>query len=176
MAHAAHLNIVATKPLKSNQLIMRLFSYALLALVFFLLGFLPLWASAREATLRHSETARELRLVQLQAALGSAVIDAQRGAYEPALRSASGFFSSLQAEIDSGEASAFSLEQQADIQPLLSGRDELIALLARGDATATAHLADLYGSLSRILTGQAALGVDGGTRGGREMFLVKRAP
>jgi hypothetical protein len=176
MAHAAHLNVVATKPLKSNQFMMRFFSYALLALVFFLLGFLPLWANARDAAQRHAETARELRLVQLQTALGSAVVDAQRGAHEPALESVSSFFTALQTAIASGEGSDFSAAQRAALQPLLGGRDEIIALLARGDPAGADRLSALYRSFSQILTGHAALGAAMEHRHGREMIQTKRAP
>jgi hypothetical protein len=146
-------------PAKRRQmprLLKRIINYAVLALAFFLLGFLPLWVGSREASLQHAETARQLRLVQLQAALGSAVIDAQRGQHEQALGSVSSFFSSLQAAIDSGEASDFSAAQREALQPLLAGRDELIALLARGDAASAGELAALYQSFSQILTGQVA--------------------
>ena len=139
------------------RLLKQMLSLALLALTFFLLGFLPLWVGSRGASRQHAETARQLRLVRLQTTLSSAVIDAQRGAHDQALGSVSAFFTSLQTAIDSGEASDFSAAQREALQPLLAERDELIALLARGDAASGARLAALHQTFSQILTGPAPL-------------------
>ena len=148
--------ITPAKKRPMPRLLKQVISFAFFALTFFLLGFLPLWVGSREASRQHAETARQLRLVQMQATLGSAVVDAQRGAHEQALGSVSAFFTSLQAAIDSGDGSDFSAAQRAALQPLLAERDELIALLARGDAASAARLAALYQSFSQVLTGQQA--------------------
>jgi hypothetical protein len=137
-------------------LLRRVASYFLLALVFFLLGFLPAWVRFGETAGRLSEAEQALRLAQIQNALGSAVIDTQRGNYEPALQSVSSFYTSLQAELDRGKASVFSPTQQAALQSLLSGRDALVALLAREDPAATTRLSDLYQYYSQIMSVQAA--------------------
>src|SRR5688572_6121370 len=108
MAEAVRMNAARTKPMKSTPLMKRVTSYVLLALVFFLLGFLPSWAAARDASSQLSETESALRLLQMQTALGTAVIDAQQGDYEPALQSVSQFYASVQAELNRGDTSAFS--------------------------------------------------------------------
>jgi hypothetical protein len=154
----------------------RVTSYLLLALVFFLLGFLPSWVRSRATGLRLSQTEQSLRLAQIKNALGSAVIDAQRGDYEPALQSVSSFYTSLQAELDSGQASVFSPTEQAALQSLLSGRDALIALLAREDPAAAARLSDLYQYYSQILSGKTALGVESTAMGARKWARAERAP
>ena len=135
------------------RLLKQVISFAFFALAFFLLGFLPLWAGTRDASRQHSETARQLRLVQLQSTLGSAVIDAQRGEHEQAMASVSSFFTAIQGAVAVGEASDFTPAQREALLPLLADRDEVIALLARGDSAGTARLSALYQALSQILTG-----------------------
>jgi hypothetical protein len=165
-----------TTPAKTTPLMRRGVLYAALSLVFFLLGFLPLWVKFQENASRLLETERSLRLAQMQNALGSAVIDAQHADYEPALLSVSSFFTSLQAEIDRGDASTFSLEEQAALRPILSGRDEIIALVARGEPAAAARLSDLYRSYSQILIGTAAPGVEARAMGTRKSAQAEQVP
>jgi hypothetical protein len=167
---------VKATPAKANHLMRRVASYVLLAVVFFLLGFLPTWVESREASHQLSDAQHALTRAQMTNALGSAVINAQRGDYEPALESVSSFYTSLQAEIDSGEASVFSLTEQAAMQPLLGGRDALIALLAREDPAAAARLSDLYTSYGQILTGKTAVASGAGVMGSRQSALKEPTP
>lgn len=176
MGETVQIKAVPAKPLKTTPLMRRVTIYIALPLVFFLLGFLPLWVRSREAAVRLSDTENGLRLAQLQNALGSAVIDAQRGDYEPALVSVSSFYTSLQAEIDGGEASAFSPAEQAAMRPMFNGRDELIALLARGDPAAATRLSDLYVSFQQSLTGRVALGVEEKAKHTRETARADQVP
>jgi hypothetical protein len=163
-------------PVKTNHLMRRAVSYALLALVFFVLGFLPTWVKLREANLRLSDTQHALSRAQIQNALGAAIIDVQWGDYEPARQSISTFYTSLQAEIGRGGASAFSPAEQAAMQPMFGGRDDVIALLAREDPAAARRLSDLYKSYSQILMGEAASGVEGDAMGAQESAAMKPAP
>jgi hypothetical protein len=80
----------------------------------------------------------------MQNTLASAAIDARRGDYETARQAASGFFTSLRTEFNRGVDSALSPAEIAGLQPLLTRRDEIITLLARGDATSADLLSDLY--------------------------------
>jgi|GEM_PF-1719939 len=159
MNEPARVKAVPAKPLKTNPLLKRLISYALLALVFFLLGFLPLWAHARTTAGRLTQAEQQLRRAQLQNTLGASVIDAQRGEYDQALRAASSFFTELRAEIDRGDASAFSGAEQAALLPLFRERDDLITLLARGDPAAVARLSDLYQSYLTQFSGKSTTGL-----------------
>ena len=129
---------------KSDSRLKRVGIYlAVLALVF-LLGFIPMWFSARGTASERDIARRELRLNQFQNALASATIDARRGDYEPARQAASSFFTAVLAEIDKGDDSAFTPAQREGIKPLLGPRDELITLLARSDPAAVDRLAELY--------------------------------
>ena len=170
---------LGTRSSTTNPLKTRVISYALLALVFFLLGFLPLWVAARGASAQLAETQHALRLNQLHTALSSAVIDAQQGQYETALSAVSQFYTALQAEIDRGEASAFSPSEQAAALPLLSGRDELIALLARRDPAGAVRLLDLYQAYGQIQSDVSLGGITGralGPANAREALRLKHAP
>jgi hypothetical protein len=139
------------KPVKSNPLMRRLLIYAGVLLVVFLLGFVPMWLKARAAGNRLAETERYLTLARIQNNLGSAVIDARRGEYEPARQAVSQFFTTAQAEIAKGDSSSYTQAQREQLQPVLGGRDELITLLARSDAAAADRLTNLFVAYRKIL-------------------------
>lgn len=151
MVEAAQVKTVPTKPLKTTHLMKRASSYALLALAFFLLGFLPTWVKSLETSRNLVEAGHALSLTRMQNSLASAVIDVQRGDYAPALESASSFFTALRAEADLGKASALSPAQIASVQPLFAQRDVIITLLARNDPAAGARLSDLYAAYRQII-------------------------
>lgn len=110
----------------------------------FLIGFIPMWLKAREGTNQLAGVERKLQIAQMQNTLASAVIDARRGDYERARQATSQFFASLRAESDLGNNSALTQTQRERIQSLLTGRDDLITLLARSDPAAADRLSDLY--------------------------------
>jgi hypothetical protein len=153
MAEAVQIKSARSRPLKTNHFMKRVISYALLALVFFLLGFLPMWVKSLESSSSLMDTGRQLSLARMQNSLASATIDVQRGNYAPALQSASSFFTSLRAEADRGSASALSPAQIVSVQPLFAQRDQIITLLARSDPAAGALLSDLYASYRQIING-----------------------
>lgn len=142
---------VQPKPVKSSPVMQRYIIYAVVGLVIFLLGFVPMWLRARSATRNLVATEHQLILVRMQSGLATAVIDARRGDYEPARKAASQFFTSLSAEIEKGDTSSFTQAQREGMQPLFAGRDELITLLARGDPASADRLSDLYVAYRRIM-------------------------
>ena len=138
---------------KSNPPRQRFIIYAVVLLVVFLLGFIPMWLKARECARGLAESEHQLTLIRMQSNLASAVIDARRGDYEPARQAASQFFTSLSAEIDKGDTSAFTQAQRERLQPLFAGRDDVITLLARSDPASADRLSDLYVSYRKIMNG-----------------------
>jgi hypothetical protein len=110
-----------------------------------------MWLKARAANNSLAETEHQLFLAKMQNNIGSAVIDARRGEYEPARQAASQFFTSLRAELDKAEGSNLTQAQKQGIQPLLAGRDEVITLLARSDPASADRLADLYVTYRKVL-------------------------
>jgi hypothetical protein len=125
--------------------------YAGVLLVVFLLGLIPMWLKARQCASSLAEAEHQLTLVRMQSKLASAVIDARRGDYEPARQAASQFFTSLRAEVDGADASSFTQAQRTGLQPLFTGRDEIITLLARSDPASADRLSDLYVAYRKIM-------------------------
>ena len=143
----------ATPVGRSTPLLRRFTIYAGVLLFGLLLGFVPMWIQARASSARLADAERRLTLVGMQGDLASAAIDARRGDYEPARQAVSQFFTSLRAEIDKGDASDFTQAQRAGAQPLLTGRDEVITLLARSDPAAADRLSELYVAYRKAVGG-----------------------
>lgn len=138
---------------RSTPAARRYLIYGGVLLVVFLLGFVPMWLQARAAAGRLAEAERRLTLVGMRSDLASAAVDARRGDYEPARQTVSQFFTSLRAEIDKGDGSAFTQAQRAGVQPLFDGRDEIITLLARSDPASADRLSDLFVAYRKALGG-----------------------
>lgn len=139
------------RPRESSSLLRRLGVYAIVLLVVFLLGFVPMWIKARNCGIALAGLEQRLTLVHAQNNLATSVIDARRGDYEPARQAASQFFTSLRADVDKGDDSALNAAQRAAVQPLFTQRDELITLLARSDPAAADRLSDLFASYRKIM-------------------------
>lgn len=100
-------------------------------------GWQFLRANALERQLR--ETQHTLAFRSLEATLGAATLEAQRGSNEVARLLLSEFFTGLQAALDQAPVTA---RQRFDA--ILSERDALITALSRGDPEAGTRLAYLY--------------------------------
>jgi hypothetical protein len=142
---------VQPKPVTTTPFMRRVIIYAVLLLVVFLLGFVPMWLKSRECSSSLSDAEHQLNLARIQNALASAAIDARRGDYEPARQAASNFLTSLRAETDRKDESALSQAQRDGVQPLFTRRDEIITLLARSDPASADRLSDLYVSYRKIM-------------------------
>lgn len=142
---------VQPKPVKTTSLMRRVMVYAVLLLLVFLLGFVPMWLKSRECSSSLSEVEHQLSLAGIQNTLASAVIDARRGDYESARQAASDFFTFLRAETNKGVDSALSQAQKDGAQRLFTQRDQIITLLARGDAASADLLSDLYVSYRKLV-------------------------
>ena len=124
----------------------------MIAVVAFLVGFVPAWTRGRTCARQLHETKRELTLNQIQNKLASATIDARRAEYEPARQSASQFFTQLRAEADRGKDSALTAGQRVEVEKLFTQRDEIITLLARSDPVAAERLTALYVACRNLIS------------------------
>src|SRR5687768_3188456 len=129
---------------RTDSRLKRFAIYGLVLLIVFLVGFVPMWTSARSRAHERDAALATLRISRLQNLIASAAIDSRRGEYEPARQAASDFLTGLQAELDRGADSVFNDSQKTGLRPLFDGRDEIITLLARSDPAAADRLADLY--------------------------------
>ena len=134
----------------------RLGVYALILVIGFLVGLLPMWLNAHRIAKDLETTRVELRRSQMRSALSGAALDARRGDYEPARKATSDFFTALSSELDRGEESTLDQTQLDAVRPLLAQRDEIITLLARSDPAAADRLSNLDASY-RKATGNASL-------------------
>jgi hypothetical protein len=136
---------------RTTHRIRRFILYGALLLLAFLLGLVPMWWVNSQCSGSLAEAERQTSLARMENSLASAAIYAQRGDYETARQAASDFFTFLRAATSEGVESALSEEDVASLQPLLSRRDEIITLLARGEATAADLLSDLYVSYRELV-------------------------
>ena len=153
MSEEKKINEESTKTVWQNPHVRKGVITAAVLISVFLLGLIPMWLTARDREARLVETQRELKLAQLQNTIASGVIDARRGEYEPARQSASDFFTTLRAEIGRENDSALTQAQRAASTPLLTERDEIITLLARGDPASAERLSSLYIAYSNAVKG-----------------------
>ncbi len=138
---------------KSSPLLRSLISYALVFLIAFLIGFIPMWLRSRESANNLAESQRALGLLRLEHTLAAATIDARRGDYEIARQSASNFFTLLRTETDKKDVSVLTPAQRNATPALFAQRDEIITLLARNDLASADRLLDLYMSYRKIVNG-----------------------
>lgn len=124
--------------------------FASLALGLFLLGFTPMWLKATRAIEQRDAAQRGVRLAQLQNTLAAALIDVQRGQYEPARQLTSDFYTDLRRQVDSDAGSLLTPGQREGFRSLLAERDELITLLARSDVTARDRLFAVYTTYNKL--------------------------
>jgi hypothetical protein len=139
------------KPTTRNVPWKRIALYAVLAVGFFAMGLIPMAFRARQYAEEREAAQHEVRLKQMETQLAAAVINADRGEYEPARQTASDFFTSLRSQIDRGPESDLSGLQRERLRALLSQRDDVITLLARSDPAAVTRLSDIYATYQKAM-------------------------
>jgi hypothetical protein len=132
------------KIVRQNPLSKKIALYAVGLIVGFLLGFIPIWLTARGRAQQLAASQQELKLARMENTLASAAIYGRRGDYEPARQSASDFFTALQTETGPDSGSALTQAQREGIKPVFAQRDDIITLLARSDPASADRLSDLY--------------------------------
>jgi hypothetical protein len=141
---------IAAAPGKTAR---RILFFSILALLFFLAGFVPMWMKARDESAERAKAERALVTARMVKDLGSAAIDARRGEYESARQEASAFFDEAVSEIDRASDSALTEAQRNGLAPLLAPRDQAITLLARSDPASADLLSSMYVAVRKALGG-----------------------
>ncbi len=126
-----------------NRRVQRFATHATVVFAAALVGFVPMWLTARTRAHERDAAQQALRLTQIENTLAAAAIQAGRGEYEPAREAASTFYTSLNAELDRPDSGLAPHARDA-LQTLLAERDQMITLLARSDSAAAARLANSY--------------------------------
>ncbi|MDQ3180804.1 MAG: hypothetical protein M3Q33_09815 [Acidobacteriota bacterium] len=118
--------------------------YALILLIVFLLGLIPMWLQKRQVSNDLQTTQKELRKSEIRGLLTTAIVESKRGEYEPARQATSGFFTRLRAEIDRNEESALTKDERGRLKTIFDNRDSTITMLAQRDQASTERLTDIY--------------------------------
>lgn len=142
---------VPDKPVERTIPWKRIALYAVLAIGFFLMGLIPMALRARQYAEEREAAQHEVRLKQMETQLAAAVINADRGEYEPARQTASDFFTSLRNQIDRGPESDLSGLQRERLRAILPQRDDVITLLARSDPAAVTRLSEIYANYQKAM-------------------------
>src|SRR5260370_11984376 len=122
----------------------RILLYLVAMAVIFLAGYTPPWLRLRDQTALREKAEHALTVTRIVKDLGSAAIDARRGAYQPARQGASALFTAANFEMDQRDRSALPETQRKELAPLLGSRDEIITLLARNDPASAGRLSHWY--------------------------------
>ena len=117
----------------------------------FLVGFGPMWLKSSRLNGELFRAQRQSRVELIQITFANAALDARRGEYESARQGMTSFFSLVTAELDRGIGSALPAGANEGLKPLLAQRDDLITLLARGDAASAERLAVAYADFRKTL-------------------------
>jgi flagellar basal body-associated protein FliL len=142
---------VPPKPANSRK--NRILIYAIVIIIIFLLGLVPMAVIAFNRGSERDAALRDLRLCSLQSQLAAAAIEARMGNYEPARQSASNFFTELRTELDKGRSSAFNQSQREALGAIVNPRDEIITLLARSDPASAEKLGALFVTYKKAVSG-----------------------
>lgn len=131
---------------KSNmqQKLTRWGIFAAILLIVFLIGLIPMWMQKRAVTNELATTQKQLRKAEIKGLLTSAIVESNRGEYEPARKDTSEFFTRLQAEIDKGEESALTKAERDKLATIFTNRDATITMLAQRDQASTQRLTDIF--------------------------------
>ncbi|MGI8640404.1 MAG: hypothetical protein ACR2MG_10735 [Pyrinomonadaceae bacterium] len=124
--------------------------YALILLMVFLAGFIPMWMQKRQVSQDLETTRKQLRKAEIKGLLTTAIVESKRAEYEPARKDTSEFFTRLRAEIDKSaendksDDSALTKDERGKLKTIFDNRDSTITMLAQRDPASTERLTDIY--------------------------------
>ncbi len=118
--------------------------YALILLIVFLLGLVPMWLQKREVAQELETTQKQLRRSEIDGLLTTAIVESKRGEYEPARKETSEFFTRLDAEIKKEDESALTKDERGKLKSIFDNRDSTITMLAQRDQASVERLTDIY--------------------------------
>jgi hypothetical protein len=110
-----------------------------IALVAFLLGFVPQWMRANRTGDRLDEARFALQMSRTEDKIGAALTESLRSNYERARQLMTEVYGELQ-----GAAPKLEGTQRREVDAILAGRDEMVTLLARAAPESSQRLMLLY--------------------------------
>jgi hypothetical protein len=118
--------------------------WAIVLLIVFLLGFVPMWLQYRSAVQTNEELQKQLRKSEVKNYLTTAIVEARSGEYETGRQNASEFFTNLDAEIKRADEGNLTAAERERLKPVLTNRDNIITMLAQRDPASAERLMDIY--------------------------------
>jgi hypothetical protein len=125
--------------------------WAVILLVVFLLGFVPMWLQYRSAVQTTEETQKMLRKSEVKNLLMTAIVEARNGEYETGRQNASEFFTNLDAEIKRADEGNLTADEREKLKPIFTNRDSIITMLAQRDPASPERLMDIYAVYKQAL-------------------------
>ena len=110
-----------------------------IALLAFLLGFVPQWTRANRTSDRLEAARLELKMSRTEGKIGAALTEALRSNYERARQLMTEVYAELQSAAPRLEGT-----QRREVDAILAGRDEMVTLLARAAPESSQRLMLLY--------------------------------
>lgn len=110
-----------------------------IALVAFLLGFLPQWSRANGLGDRLHTAQQELKMSRVEGQIGAALTESLRSNYERARQQMTEVYATLQATAPSLQGT-----QRREVDAILAQRDEMITLLARAAPESSQRMMLIY--------------------------------
>ena len=118
--------------------------FAIIVIIAFLLGFIPMWMKANDCADQKELTQKALTRMEISNLAATAIVDSRRGEYESARQKMSDFYTRLDAEINKGETGAYPADQTDKFKSVFTDRDAIITLLAQRDPASVERLTDIY--------------------------------
>ncbi len=118
--------------------------FAVVLVIVFLLGLVPMYLQKRAVADELAKTQGQLRKAEIRGLLTTAIVESNRGEYEPARQATSDFFTRLRSEIDKGDESALTKEERGKLTAIFDNRDATITMLAQRDQASVQRLTDIY--------------------------------
>ncbi len=117
--------------------------YGLLLVIGLLVGLIPTGMGLYRVSGERDALQRQMRVAELEMALGRAAVLARRGDYADSRDAASQFYTSARHEADATE-NPLRPEYRDALRTLLGDRDAVITLLARSDPSGAERLSEIY--------------------------------
>ena len=128
----------------AKQKIVKWGIFAIVLIIAFLVGFIPMWMKANDYAAQNEITKKALARTEISNLAATAIVDSRRGEYEEARQKMSDFYTRLDAEINKGETGAYPADQNDKFKSVFTDRDAIITLLAQRDPASVERLTDIY--------------------------------
>ncbi len=136
-------DIKITEKTEPNPLI-RWGIFAAIVLIAFLIGLIPMMMQKWSVESELAAVQNRLRQSEIKGLLTGAIVEANRGEYEPARQNASNFFTRLNEEQEKGNEGFLTETERGNIKPVFDARDTIITMLAQRDPAAVERLSNVY--------------------------------